>query len=92
MLVAVVQTGVVGVLWYLWWKLWGKGMVRSSFTGYSIRQRTASGMGVVFWNVTFVTLLATIWSIVPSWLSLPFLVLFAIIAIVVNHWAKHPQE
>lgn len=90
MFIQIAQTGVLAVLWYLWWKWPGRSMVRSSFTGVTVRQRTSSGVAVLAWNVAFFLLLLSVWG-VPTWITMPLMILAATAALVVSMWARNPE-
>jgi hypothetical protein len=87
----VVYTGVVGVLWYLWWQWWGKNMLRSSATALTVRQRFASGVGILFWNVSFILILLTIWFQLNPWLTVPLILMSAFVSLTLNGWAKSKE-
>jgi hypothetical protein len=87
----VVSTGVLGVLWYLWWQWWGKNMARSSAGALTVRQRFASGVGMICWNVSFVLLFISIWSQGWRLLTLPLLILMVFVSFVLNGWAKSKE-
>jgi hypothetical protein len=87
----VVYTGVTGLLWYLWWQWWGKNMTRSSVSALTIRQRFASGVGVICWNLSFFLVLISIWFEGWRLLTLPLLVMSAIVSLVLNNWAKSKE-
>ncbi len=90
-MLAIVQTGVLAAVWWVWWKLFGTPMLKSSATGYSIRERFSSGVGVVFWNLTFLSMLIWIWGIFPTWLIAPFVIIMAICAAILSGWSKSKE-